>query len=118
VVAGNNSKAYDWNYLSDNPIINDSIGTVPALIYIYPSKPGNFHVWSRTVAGQTLSFEFAKGELLNGNLTDTSTHSIWDEGGRCIEGPLQGQQLQPLQSYQEFWHSWSHFHPLTTQYKL
>ena len=117
VVAGNNSKAYDWNYLSDNPIINDSIGAVPALIYIYPSKPVNFHVWSRTVAGQTLSFQPAKGELLNGDLTDTSTHSIWDEGGRCIEGPLKGQQLQPLQSYQEFWHSWSHFHPLTAQYK-
>ncbi|HUB61321.1 MAG TPA: DUF3179 domain-containing (seleno)protein [Puia sp.] len=116
VIVGNNARAYDWNYLNAHPIVNDSIGGLPALIYVYGSKPANFHVWSRMVAGKELSFLPTEGKLLNGDLTDSSTHSVWDEEGRCIIGSLKGQQLQPLQSYQEFWHSWSYFHPTTTQY--
>jgi hypothetical protein len=33
-----------------------------------------------------------------------------------VLGRMPNGQLQPLQSYQEFWHSWSYFHPTTTQY--
>lgn len=116
VIAGNEARAYDWNYLVDHPILQDSIGGFPTLVCIYRSEPPNFHVWSRIVDGKTMSFERAQGELLTGDLTDVSTHSVWDAEGRCIIGPLKGQQLQSLQSYQEFWHSWSHFHPTTTRY--
>jgi hypothetical protein len=116
VVAGNEARAYDWNFLVLHPLTQDSIGGLPTLIYIYHSEPRNFHVWSRIVDGKPMSFEAAQGELLNGDLTDVSTHSIWDEEGLCILGPLKGRKLQPLQSYQEFWHSWSHFHPTTTRY--
>lgn len=35
---------------------------------------------------------------------------------RVVERTADG-QVQPLQSYQEFWHSWSHFHPGTTRYR-
>jgi len=51
-------------------------------------------------------------------LKDSNTGSLWNLNGLCISGPLKDQHLQPVQSYQEFWHSWSNFHPLTTQYKL
>jgi len=37
--------------------------------------------------------------------------------GVCIEGTLKDSRLQPVQSYQEFWHSWKNFHPNTLVYK-
>ena len=117
VRSGDNSKAYDWDELINHPLIQDSIGSLPIVILL-ADDTASFHVWSRVVAGKTLSFEPAKGELLNGDLTDLPTNSVWDKEGHCIAGPLQGQQLQPVQAYQEFWHSWSHFHPSTTVYKL
>jgi hypothetical protein len=51
-----------------------------------------------------------------GYLLTDNTGSTWDFNGKCLSGPLKDQQLQPIQSYQEFWHSWSNFHPGTGQY--
>ncbi len=111
VRSGGNTKAYDWDALIDHRLIQDAIGALPIVVLLGVDS-ASFHVWSRRVDGKTLSFEAAKGELLNGDLMDDSTHSIWDQQGHCIAGPLQGQWLQPVQAYQEFWHSWSqHFNP-------
>jgi Protein of unknown function (DUF3179) len=116
VIDGNNAKAYDWNLLAGNPFIQDTIGNRPILLY--QASPANFIVLSRVIDGQALSFRVAEGELFGGDLIDSSTHSYWTPDGRCINGKLEGRHLEPVQSYQEFWHSWSHFHPMTTQYKL
>jgi hypothetical protein len=110
VLAGNNARAYDWNWISTHRITEDSIGAIPVLIYY---SDNNFRVLNRTAGGRILGFNRHADLPI---LTDTTTGSVWDPSGRCISGPLKGQQLQPLQSYQEFWHSWSHFHPTTTQY--
>jgi len=114
VIAGDNAKAYDWIWLDTHRMIDDTIGAVPVLIY--RSDSVNFHTFNRMVGGQTLYFESAKHELLSDNLVDSTTRSIWTPDGRCVSGALKGQQLQSLPSYQEFWHSWSHFHPTTSQY--
>ncbi len=37
--------------------------------------------------------------------------------GVCIDGFYKGKQLQTIQSYQEFWHSWQAFHPNSEVYK-
>jgi len=114
VIAGNDAKAYDWNYSTEHPLIEDTIGALPVLVF--RPDTANFHVWSRIVAGKTLSFTRMGTMLFNGDLIDSSTQTIWNQEGQCIVGALKGQQLQPLQSYQEFWHSWSNFHPMTTRY--
>jgi hypothetical protein len=54
VIAGNNARAYDWSYLSNHPLINDSIGGVPDLVCLYQAETVDFHVWSRVVAGRQL----------------------------------------------------------------
>ncbi|HXB33545.1 MAG TPA: DUF3179 domain-containing (seleno)protein [Puia sp.] len=114
VLAGNNAKAYDWSSLNPYHPINDTIGNIPVLVYLPDSS--NFHVWSRVINGKALSFKPTYREIFFQGLLDSTTNSFWTREGLCIDGPLKGQQLQPLQSYQEFWHSWSHFHPTTTQY--
>jgi hypothetical protein len=110
VLAGNNAKAYDWNWVSSHRFTEDTIGTLPVLIYYTDS---NFRVMGRTAGGHVLGFNRNPDVRV---LLDTNTGSVWDPSGLCISGPLKGQQLQPFQSYQEFWHSWSYFHPTTTQY--
>lgn len=112
VLTANHSKAYDWTTLG--AVTQDSIGSVPILIYRPDSA--NFRVWIRVAGGKTLFFQQAGPAFVSGNLKDTVTHSTWDPEGRCLDGPLKGDQLQSLQSYQEFWHSWHHFHPKTLRY--
>jgi hypothetical protein len=113
VRAGQAEKAYDWNDLVSHPLIQDSIGSTPVLLFF--SADSNFHAWSRVVGGQILRFTRVTDQP---GLQDITTRSSWTANGLCISGTLKGQKLQPLPSYQEFWHSWSHFHPTTTQYKL
>jgi hypothetical protein len=49
-------------------------------------------------------------------LRDAATNSVWNMNGECIDGELKGSKLSLVQSYQEFWHSWESFHPVTAKY--
>ena len=111
VRSGTYAKAYDWNELVSRSLIQDTVGTTPVLVFVGDDS-ATYHVWNRQVAGQTLSFDKVAGQQL---LAD-NTGSQWDLSGRCISGKLKDEQLQPVQAYQEFWHSWSHFHPATTRF--
>lgn len=105
------AKAYDWNELVQRKIINDLIEGLPVLLTV-EKDTASFHVYDRRVNGTTLNFQ--KGS--NDELIDGNTNSTWNMDGVCINGALKGERLNPVQSYQEFWHSWSTFHPNTTKY--
>ncbi|HVS94886.1 MAG TPA: DUF3179 domain-containing (seleno)protein [Puia sp.] len=113
VRSGRYTKAYDWNVLVTHTMIQDTVGATPVLLLLDPDSV-SFHTWNRREQGQILTFEKIPGQPL---LRDTNTGSQWNTVGLCISGPLKDQQLEPVQSYQEFWHSWSHFHPSTTRYQ-
>ena len=106
------AKAYDWNDLIRQQLIQDTIGQTPVILLLN-SDSTSFHVWNRKVENETLTFTKAPDQPL---LVD-NTGAHWDLDGHCLDGRFKDQQLQSLQSYQEFWHSWNHFHPSTTQYK-
>jgi len=107
----NNSKAYDWNELVKNKVINDSIEGLPVLLAL-EEDTASFHVYDRRVNGAILNFQKGTNDLL----IDNDTNSSWNMDGVCIDGTLKGERLTPVQAYQEFWHSWSTFHPNTTKY--
>jgi hypothetical protein len=113
VLSGNQAKAYDWNELISHPLIQDTIGSLPVAILL-GADSSSFRTWSRQLQGQILQFEKVSGQPL---LKDTNTGSSWNSEGLCIEGKLKDQRLAILPAYQEFWHSWSHFHPATTRYQ-
>jgi hypothetical protein len=113
VRSGSSTKAYDWNDLVTHTLIQDTVGATPVLLLL-GGDSATYHVWNRKLSGQILSFGKVAGQPL---LID-NTGSQWDLTGLCISGKLKDQQLQTVQAYQEFWHSWSHFHPSTTMYKL
>lgn len=108
-----NAKAYDWNDLLQQKLINDSLNAVP-LVLVVEKDSASFHAWNRTVNGQVL--EFVLSESGENSIQDSNTGSLWNMDGLCIEGELKGQQLAIVPAYQEFWHSWRQFHPGTTQY--
>ncbi|MFN3665834.1 MAG: DUF3179 domain-containing (seleno)protein [Sediminibacterium sp.] len=105
----NEAKAYDWNLLVTNTLIEDSLAGTPIIITLEKDS-SSFHAWNRSVNGSSLHFIKTSEP---GYMTDKQTGSLWNEDGKCISGPMQNQQLQRIQAYQEFWHSWQTFHPNT-----
>ncbi len=100
------SKAYDWNELVQKRIIQDSVDRLPILLTIEKDST-SFHVYDRRVNDSALIFQLTDGHDL---LVDEKTHSTWNMDGICISGLLKGKKLLPVQSYNEFWHSWQTFH--------
>lgn len=107
VTYNHTSKAYDWNVLIKNKIIQDSLPGLPVLITL-EEDTATFHVFDRTVKGRVLSFTKSGNEQVMDN-----TKSTWNMNGKCIDGELKGEKMQNIQAYQEFWHSWNTFHPET-----
>lgn len=104
IAVNGKSKAYDWNNLVSHRVIPDTIGQTPLLLTIEPNNK-TFHVLSYN---DSLSFRY---DSATQTLRDVNTHSTWGLDGSCSSGALKGAQLQRVQAYQEFWHSWRTFHP-------
>lgn len=113
VKTSDGEKAYDWNDLQKERIINDTIKNEPVLILLSPDT-ASFYTYSRQINSLTLEFTPWENQK---KLTDINTNSTWNYFGICEEGTLKGKKLVRVQSYQEFWHSWKQFHPATTLYK-
>jgi hypothetical protein len=113
VMTNSSSKAYDWNELLQKKIIHDSLDQLPILLTI-ENDSASFHVYDRRVDDSTLSFQISDNKDL---LVDDETHSSWTMDGLCIHGSLIGKKLLPVQSYNEFWHTWQTFHKNATIYR-
>ena len=112
ITAAGSARAYDWNTLVRETVINDTVGGEPVLLALQEDG-SSFHAYSRRMGTQVLTFTWNK-QLHR--LEDNGSHASWNWSGRCMEGPLKDSALTPLNAYQEFWHSWSTFHPRTTKY--
>jgi len=100
---GNSSKAYDWNDLKNEKIINDVIGNTP--IFLVLSTDGqSFAAFERPVN----SLFTVSNDILY------SDGQIYNFAGVGL--PPSSGQLKQINAYQEFWHSWSTFHPGTQKY--
>ncbi|MDO6429323.1 DUF3179 domain-containing (seleno)protein [Flavitalea sp. BT771] len=113
IATKDHTKAYDWNDLIRHQLIQDTVGDTPVLL-LPGTDSTTFYVWNRNLKGQVLQFERLPGSA---TIKDGNTGSTWTLNGKCTAGTLKDQQLQAVQSYQEFWHSWSNFHPGTTRYR-
>jgi len=107
IVENNFSKAYDWNDLVKEKIINDSLHSTPVVL-ILENDGVTFHAFKSVVEGQKLQFTWNDSLRI---LQDRNTGSTWTWNGICTNGILKNKSLTSIQSYQEFWHSWQTFHP-------
>jgi hypothetical protein len=104
------ARAYDWNDLLKVRVINDTLGGFPIAVTV-ENDSASFYVVNR----DTLNFRIDVQENV---LKDVNTWSTWQWNGVCTSGTLKNVRLKPVQSYQEFWHSWRTFRPHTTKYEL
>ena len=96
-------KAYDWNLLKKERIIHDKIDTT-SLALVLAADNSSFFVFRLPATDASLV-------LKNDTLLLNNKHFRID--GTGIDTSY---SLKPLQAYQEFWHSWRTFHPLTKRY--
>lgn len=97
---GDVSKAYDWNELKEKRIINDNVGETSIVLAL--AEDGQSFV----------AFERPSQELfvIASDTLESGTNK-YDFSGKPVNS--EAASLKRINAYQEFWHSWSTFHPNT-----
>jgi hypothetical protein len=72
---------------------------------------GSTGVFNRRVDGRTLHFDYDDGRF-----TDRETGSTWTITGEAVDGPLNGERLQPIEYGDYFSFAWFAFRPETKIY--
>ena len=112
IIVNGQAKAYDWKNLVKKRLVNDHINQTQLLVCIEKDSL-TFHAFNVLINEKPLHFNLNAA----GQLTDQETASIWNWDGLAISGTLKDSQLVKIQAYQEYWHSWKHFHPNTLFWK-
>ena len=104
IIKDTHSKVYDWKYLTQVSIINDTFQNTRIFIALASDKqsfvafenplPYNFNIYNDTFYCDNEKYSFL---------------------GHNIKTP--DKKLKPITAYQEFWHSWKNFHPHTIKYE-
>ncbi len=110
VIAGAVARAFDWNELVRERVIQDRIGDLPVVLLL-GADGASFFVFDARSGAVPVDLEPTADPS---RFRDRSTGTSWSETGVALDGPGAGTALTPLPGYQEFWHSWQTFHPETT----
>lgn len=121
---GGAAKAYPFSVLSQQPVVNDSVGGRHVVVVFDPGTATGT-VWDRQISdgGQQsiLTFEAAgtgpagAGQPL---VRDRETGSIWDGvAGDAQQGPLAGRRLASIPTTTAFWFGWKDHFPKTLVYE-
>lgn len=101
ITANGKSKAYDWNRLRREGVVNDVVGGTPIVLALGPDSASYF-AFERPDATTTFAID---GD------------SLVTPGGRyALNGRGNGRSLTAIAAAQEFWHSWRTFQPATERY--
>jgi len=100
VKAGKERKAYDWNQLKKDRLIQDKIGITPVLL-VLSKDDKSFFAFERPSENATFS--------LNGDTLFFNNYKLRIDG----KGIDTSFSLKFLPASQEFWHSWRTFNPGT-----
>ena len=125
VELGEEAVAYPYSVLAEIGVVNDTVDGTDLVVFWQPGVSsaldkasissgedvGAVDVFSRVLEGQTLTFSFE-----NGTIVDDQTGSQWDVLGQAISGELAGEQLDQLIAINHFWFSWAAFKPDTRVY--
>ena len=104
IKAGKERRAYDWNQLKEERIIQDKAGDLPVMV-VLASDNRSFFAFERVSDNAMFS-------LSGDTLVVNNRHFRLDGAGIDTTGAL-----KRLPAYQEFWHSWKTFNPGTTEHR-
>lgn len=97
------SKAYDWNRLKKERVVNDMIGN-QLIVLALADDDKSFSAFERAPQQQ---FSIQNDTLRSDTL-------LYNLAGKSLTKDVVS--LKKVNAYQEFWHSWRTFHPKTERY--
>jgi len=95
------SRAYDWNRLRRDRVVNDQLGGRP-IVLVLAADLASFFAFERPDSATRFT---VRGDSL---VAGAKTYALTGRGAAGV--------LRPLSASQEFWHSWRTFHPGTGTY--
>lgn len=101
ITSNGKSKAYDWNRLRREGVVNDVVGGTPIVLALGPDSASYF-AFERPDA--TTKFVIDGDSL------------VATDGRYALNGRGNGRSLTAIAASQEFWHSWRTFQPATERY--
>ena len=111
VSLGDRAKAYPFDAVSRDVVVNDQIGDVPVIVYANPQDM-SVHIFVRQVGARVLEFAWADGQV-----KDQQTGTRWDPTkGLAIDGALRGELLKELPYSTAYDWAWEDFYPHTEVY--
>jgi hypothetical protein len=103
------ARAWLLRALAARRVANDEIDGQPLVVFLTEDAV-TARVWGRAIGDRTLTFT-AEGDRMR----DAETGSLWDPlTGRAVEGPLEGEGLEPVVSTHALWYAWRNQRPDTT----
>jgi hypothetical protein len=122
--------AYPLATLELAGVINDNQGGQDLVVFFKPGTAsalgarviadaedvGATGVFDPNLNGQKLTFRL-DGEGEGSTIVDEETGSTWNILGQAIDGPLAGEELEPIVHGDHFWFSWAAFKPDTIIYQ-
>ncbi len=107
LVLADGARAYYYEDVANAGVINDTFDDYAVVLW---AAANNFHAYLRQVGERTLSFQAAGDDLV-----DEQTGSTWNVArGLAVDGPLQGESLQPVPSTTAYDWAWLDFYPHST----
>ena len=95
------TKAYDWNRLLREGVVNDQVGGTPIVLALAADR-SSFFAFQRPDSSTRFTI---RGDSL-----------VAAKAGYALTGHGESGTLTPIFASQEFWHSWRTFHPETKTY--
>jgi hypothetical protein len=105
VTVNDRSKAYDWNRLRRERVVNDELGGKPIVVAL-AADDASFFAFERPDAATI--FTLQGDSLIAGEGKGKQVYALNGQG--------KAGALKPVSASQEFWHSWRTFQPGTARY--
>lgn len=121
VLAGEEAKGYLFSAIQEEKVVNDEVGGEP-IVVMWGSEDtasalsdpeiaqgtaiGAGVAYSRELDGEVLTFK-PEGDLFE----DEETGTRWNILGEAVEGPLEGEKLEPAVHANHLWFAWAAFFP-------
>jgi hypothetical protein len=109
LVADGAARAWPFERLGHTRVVHERVGQTDVTLWFHgPSRSAA--AFDRRADGRLLSFEVGPGDTF----LDSGTGSRWNLEGSCVQGPLRGTQLVPLEGLRAEWYGWYAAHRDTT----
>ena len=126
VSAGDESVAFPFSVLEDNPVVSYTLNNADIVVF-YQKGTASALDSSRIADGRDVGstgvfLAAANGRQLTfrrdgGGFVDNETGSTWNILGKAIDGELKGTSLEPVAHANHFWFAWAVFNPDTILYR-